>query len=44
VPFRLPTGDLAFLLLSLTLVCAATGMLSSLKAIRAKPLAVLREE
>jgi putative ABC transport system permease protein len=44
IPFRLPALELAGLFAALILVCAATGMLASLKAIRAKPLAVLREE
>ena len=44
IPYHLPLGSVLGLLAGLSALCAGTGMLSSLRAIRVKPLAVLREE
>jgi putative ABC transport system permease protein len=44
IPYRPPWAGLLGLGLGLVALCALTGMLSGLGALRAKPLAVLREE
>ena len=44
IPYHVPVASVLGLLALLTGLCAATGMLSSLRAIRVKPLAVLTEE